>query len=261
MRSLIPFFAAAVLLLAPGCSFWHRSRPAKTVPESAVPVAAPTAAPGGRASRAEFTALVERAAVVRSLSLYVDACVEATAPDGRVFGIERNRALGEIVAVACRQEFATRGFDLRGSVVTSVGLGFGSLAPTDVSTRQNAPFYVSDALADGERRLWFETIFAAIRNYADGRGAPASIRCATYLNANTPRLLGFIALTGNEFPGDVRRSETRAALHALIVDSETGRLLWSGTTAHGGRTLDEARLNRLAADLLRHVPNIVPPVR
>jgi hypothetical protein len=118
---------------------------------------------------------------------------------------------------------------------------------------------VSEALADGERRLWFDAIYAAVRTFADGRGAPASIRCATYLNANTPRLLCFVTLTGSETAGEVRRPEVRAVLHTLIVDSETGRMLWAGTVAHGGRTLDEARLDRLAAELLRRVPNIATP--
>lgn len=270
MRPIPSLLVAMTLLSLAGCLTRSSSKAPAAIPAAPPPdkIAAfpfPAKPPSVSSSAHPVAALVERAANVRGVSVYLDSCVETTTPAGRGVSADRNRLLGEIATAALRHEFEKRGFEVRGAFLTSVGLGLEG--PATAPARSTAviatsPYFVSEVLAGNERRRWFEGIYPAIRAFASGHAAPDSLRLATYLNANTPRLLCFAVVIGNEPTRDVRpKREARVILSAAITDSETGRVLWTNRSTVTGAALDEDHVHQLAERLFHEVPSLTPSIQ
>ena len=143
-----------------------------------------------------------------------------------------NHSLAEAVALTLRNELRLRGYDVRAA--EAVGAG----AP--VPSAPGAAMVQLGALA---------------HSIAAGSPPPASTRHATYLHANSPRLLLFVALD----LGAARNSHQPAELRlgAFLANPATGEILWAERVS-GRVASNNQGVRRLAGKLLHNL-TLVPP--
>ncbi len=144
---------------------------------------------------------------------------------------ERNRALAETIALTLRDHLRELGYDVRGA------------EPTD---RAEA--------ASGATGAAVARLGTLAREVASGNPPPASARYATYLHANAPRLLLFVAAstTNNS------RRQPELQLGGFFADSASGEILWSGRSTARYANDDQA-VRRLTAKLLLNLSLQPPP--
>jgi len=222
-----------VLVLATG--FWLAGclhRPAGPGPASA-PATQPAAAPKPAGGTAPAARLLERAATLNQVYLYVDATVAAAGTEDPALAANRNLALAEAVAVTLRDQLRSRGFDLRSAEAAAARA----------------------VLAGASDQEAFSELYALARAVAAGEPAPALARHATHLHPNAPSLLFFAALSGAAAETGIKHPAAPAVLGGYVADTTSGAVLWSHRVTLAAPA-DDAHVRQLAVELVRALPHL-----
>lgn len=142
-------------------------------------------------------------------------------------GADARPGLGAELAGAAQDELRRRGYEIRG-----------------------VHFFPAGTPADDTVAL----LFAPARALAGGTAPDDTLRAATYLHTNSPRLVFVASLQLAAAPAKSGPPGPAVTLSAFLCNTATGSVVWSGSATTAGDTLDAARAPKLAADLLRTAP-------
>lgn len=144
-------------------------------------------------------------------------------------GDDLRTRFGEDVSLALQETLRRHGFEVRGSILASADL---PASPTV------AP------------------LFERARSFGDGSVLGTTVRAATYLHANSPRLV-LITTLRRAAVAPKSGQPARLLLVGFLCDTQSGDVVWHGRHEAAGETLDSAQAQRLVEDFLRSVPH--PP--
>lgn len=136
---------------------------------------------------------------------------------------------GEDVSLALQETLRRHGFEVRGSILAN---------------------------ADSPASATVAPLFERARTFGDGAVLGTTIRAATYLHANSPRLVLVTSLRRTPVAAKAGQPP-QLALVGFLCDTQSGDVVWRGRQDAAGETLDSAHAQRLVEDFLRSVPH--PP--